>query len=145
MKSDKKLILLPLLFALIFPLTSSGQCDPEILLDKCATNLGTFNYIKSFSVNARPRKKASQEFSYVFSKGSKYILIVCNDNLESGNMIVNLYDSVHNLIASSYDEKENKYYPDLLYNCSSTGLYYIKTSITSKGGCGMFILGFNKD
>jgi len=144
-KNKKLLFLLNLCF-MLFPLISAGQCDNDIFLDKCATNLGSFNYIKSFSLNARPKKKASSEFSYVFSKGSSYMLIVCNENSDGGEMRINLYDREHNLIASTYDEKTNKRFPNLIYSCSATGVYYIKASIEgTKKGCGMFILGFNKD
>jgi hypothetical protein len=146
MGKNKKLLLLLLLCTILFPLISDGQCDTDIFLDKCATNLGSFNYIKSFSLNARPKKKAYSEFSYVFSKGSSYMLIVCNENSDGGEMLINLFDREHKLIASTYDEKTKKHFPDLIYSCSATGVYYIKASYEgTKKGCGMFILGFNKD
>jgi hypothetical protein len=124
---------------------SSGQCETYTFLDNCATSLGTFNYIKSFDITAAPRKKAQPEFSYVFSKGSTYMLILCEDLLVQGKMVINLYDRNHNLIASTYDETTKKHYPKLVYSCSATGVYYIKASFTdSKKGCGMCILGFDK-
>ncbi len=123
-----------------------GQCDSDMLLDQCAHNLGTYNYIKSFSMKASSHRKSNHEYSYVFSKGSNYLIIVCDQNLKGGKMIVNLYDREHNLIGSTFDEKENKYYPELRYSCETTGVYYIKASFEgSKGGCGMCILGFNKE
>jgi hypothetical protein len=146
MEKNKKLLILLLICTTLFPLISDAQCDTDIFLDKCATNLGSFNYIKSFSLTARPKKKANSEFSYVFSKGSSYMLIVCNENSDGGEMLINLYDREHNLIGSTYDEKTKKHFPDMIYSCSATGVYYIKASYEgAKKGCGMFILGFNKD
>jgi hypothetical protein len=146
MWENKKLLLLLLVCVTLFPLISAGQCDSDAFLDKCATNLGSFNYIKSFSLNTRPKKKAYSEFSYVFSKGSSYMLIVCNENSDEGEMLINLYDREHKLIACTYYEKTKKHFPNLVYSCSATGVYYIKASIEgTKKCCGMFILGFNKD
>ena len=69
-----------ILLAIIYSLASMysfGQCDTDGFLDKCASNLGTYNYIKSFVSYANPRKKTNQEYSYVFSKGSTYIMVAC--------------------------------------------------------------------
>jgi hypothetical protein len=131
---------------LLFLPVSSGQCDTEGLMNKCAPDLGTFNYIKSFKLNASPKRKAKTESSYVFSKGSTYIMIVCDDSQKEGDMIISLYDKDHNLMASSYDDETKKYYPNLLFPCTSTGVYYIRASFkNTKSGCGMCILGLNKE
>lgn len=130
----------------LFPAYSSGQCDSDEFLDNCASNLGTYNYIKSFVVNANPRKQGNPEFKYVFSKGSTYMMIACTENTGNGKIVISLYNRDHNLIATTYDEKTKKYYPDLQYPCSSTGVYYIKATIEgTKSGCGLCILGFTKD
>jgi len=130
----------------LFPAYSSGQCESDEFLDKCASNLGTYNYIKSFVVNANPRKNANPEFKYVFSKGSTYMMIACTENSDHGRMVISLYDREHNLIATTYDEKTKKYFPELQYPCSATGVYYIKATIEgAKNGCGLCILGFTKD
>ncbi len=145
MKKAKEIKILLLLSIFLLPNTSFGQCDTDMFLDQCASGLGTYNYIKSFSVNVS-RKKVTPEYSYVFSKGSTYMLIVCDQNVIGGKMVVNLYDRNHKFIASTYDEKNNKHYSDLLYPCEATGVYYIQTTFEgSKGGCGMCILGFNKE
>lgn len=146
MKKTNKLKILLIFVVLLFAGNVSGQCDTDMFLDQCASGLGTYNYIKSFSVNVAPRKKAIPEYSYVFSKGSTYMLIVCDQNMSGGKMIVSLYDRGHNFIASTYDEKANKYYSDLLYSCEATGVYYIRATFEgTKGGCGMCILGFDKE
>jgi hypothetical protein len=146
MKKNLRLKFVLLISLMIFPLIASAQCDTDAIMEKCASSLGTFNYIKSFSLTVTPRRKAKAEFSYVFSKGSTYMLIACNEYVVGGKMTVNLYDKDHNLIASTYDEATKKYYPTLLFPCSSTGVYYIRASFRdAKKGCGMCILGFNKE
>lgn len=146
MERTKELRILLFLIVIFIPGVIFGQCDTDLFLDKCASNLDTYNFIKSFSVNVSPRKKVNPEYSYVFSKGSTYKIIVCDQEAAGGRMIVNLYNRDHNLIASTYDEKADKYYSDLLYPCEATGVYYISATFKgSKGGCGLCILGFNKE
>lgn len=146
MEKKKRIMLIMIMSALLFPSISSGQCETNDFLDKCASGLGTYNYIKSFTLNVKQRKNSNTEYSYVFSKGSTYMLIVCNDNVVGGNMAMNLYDRNHKLIASTYDEKNNKYYSNLVYPCSATGVYYFKATFQdAKKGCGVFIIGFSKD
>lgn len=133
------------LMTTLMPQITSGQCETDAFLDNCASNLGTYNYIKTFIAYASPRKKANPENLYVFSKGSTYKIIACMEN-PGGNMIINLYDRNHNLIASTYDHTSKKYYSELQYPCPVTGVYYIRTTFEgTKDGCGMCILGFSKD
>jgi hypothetical protein len=141
-----KMIMIMLMGVLFFPSASSGQCSTDDYLDNCASALGSYNYIKSFIVDVKARKKNGSEYSYVFSKGSKYMLIACDQNVIGGKMIMNLYDRNHTLVACTYDEKDKKYYSDLVYPCSSTGVYYITfTFPEAKKGCGLCIIGFNKE
>lgn len=130
---------------ILFPVWLSGQCDTDSVLDKCASNLGSFNYIRSFVVQANPRKKEISKNKFIFSKGSSYLMIPCQSDPEN-KIIITLYNKDHTLIASSYDETLNKHYPILKYTCSSAGVYYINASLTGKrNGCGIFIVGFSRD
>jgi hypothetical protein len=130
---------------ILIPAWLNGQCDTDAFLDKCASNLGSFNYIKSFTVQANPRKKERSESKFIFSKGSSYLMIPCQSDPES-KMVITLYDKDHNLIASSYDETTKKQYPVLKYPCSSAGVYYIKATFKGKrNGCGICIVGFSRD
>ncbi|HEX2920457.1 MAG TPA: hypothetical protein VHO50_04745 [Bacteroidales bacterium] len=118
------------------------QCESNELKDECVSNLGTYNYLRTFNT---AKKKAVTENVYVFSKGSTYKLIACPG--QPGNkMIISLYDRDHKLIATSYNEASDKHYSELQYPCPATGVYYINTSIPGiKNGCGMCILGFSKE
>jgi hypothetical protein len=148
MKSYKryKIIFIIVSGMLLFPLVTFGQCSTDDYLDKCASELGTYNYIKSFSVDVKSSKKNKSEYSYVFSKGSSYLLIGCDENVIGGKMIISLFDRNHILISCTYDETNNKYFSKLQYSCSSTGVYYIKVTFNqAKKGCGLCIIGFNKE
>ncbi len=120
-----------------------GQCDSDEFLDKCASSLETYTFIKAFNVNMKKTEKV--EYSYVFSKGSSYMIIVGDQKVPGQRMIVNLYDRNHKLIVSSYNKKSNTFYPNLVYPCSATGVYYMEATFEgTKGGCGVCILGFKK-
>jgi len=135
-------ILLWFALASVAPVVS-GQCQSDEFLDNCASKLESYTFIKAFNVELN--KGASDEFSYVFSKGSSYLIIVCDQNVSGSKMIVNLYDRNHKLIASSYNSKTKTHYPDILYPCTATGVYYLDASIEGGNeGCGVTILGFMK-
>lgn len=122
-----------------------AQCGGDDFLDDCASSLGTHTFIKAFNVETKSRKQEKVEYSYVFSKGSDYLIIVCDRKVEGKRMIVNLYDRNHQLIASSYSKKTRKHYPDLVYPCQATGVYYMETTFEGLAeSCGVIILGFNK-
>jgi hypothetical protein len=146
MKKFQKVLIAVSMMVMFLPIASRAQCETDEFLDKCASNLGTYNYIKTFIAYASPRKKSNSENIYVFSKGSTYKMIACMAEPVSGNMVISLYDRNHNLIACTYNQSTNKYYSELQYPCSATGVYYIKTSFEGiRSGCGMCILGFSKE
>lgn len=125
------------------PYSVFGQCQTDEFLDNCASKLEDYTFIKAFNTDLQ--KAGSEEFSYVFSKGSTYLIIICDQNIAGNRMVVNLFDRNRKLIASSYNAKTKTYYPDLLYPCTATGVYYLEASIEgAKGGCGVTILGFMK-
>lgn len=145
-RKNLKAFMAGVLMLTVFPANSPCQCESDEFLDKCASNLGTYNYIKTFIAYSHPKRKSSPENLYVFSKGSIYKMIACFNDPQAGKMVISLYDRNHNLIASTYDETNGKYYTELQYPCSATGVYYIKTSFEgARNGCGMCILGFSKD
>ena len=144
MKGKIKLIVILGMLATSF--LASGQCESDEFLDACASSLDSHTFIKAFNVKVKPKKADKVEYSYVFSKGSSYMIILCDQNKKGNRMIVKLYDRGHRLIASSYDKRTKKHYPDLVYPCSATGVYYIEATMEgSSAQCGVIILGFNKN
>lgn len=141
MKTIRNLIFI---FALLIPHLLHAQCDSDAFLDNCASKLDSYTFIKAF--NTSMKKTDVTEYSYVFSKGSTYIIIGCDQEIDGSRMIVNLYDRNRKIIASTYNKKTKTFYPDLVYPCSATGVYYMEVTFEgSKGGCGVCLLGFKKD
>lgn len=124
---------------------ANAQCSSDAFLDNCSSALEEFTFIKSFNYE-NPKGGKKNEYSYVFSKGSMYRVVVCDENIADNKMIISLYDRNHKLIASSFDKKSKKHYPSLNYPCSATGVYYIEYTFQGdKAKCGINILGFSKN
>jgi len=119
-------------------------CGTDAFLDNCAPLLGDFTFIKTFPVNVKIEGE-KKEVSYVFSKGSTYRIVICDEAIKGKEMKVKLFDRNKKLIASNYLSSSRKYYPVLNYTCTATGVYYVQSSFKpSKKGCGVLILGFSK-
>ena len=99
--------LILIIMAFVIPGNLFAQCDSDTFLDNCASGLETFTFIKAF--NTQMKKTDKQEFSYVFSKGSTYMIIGCDQQIKGERMIVNLYDRNHKLIVSNYNKKSGKF------------------------------------
>lgn len=124
-----------------------GQCSSDEFMDKCASTLGGFTFIKSFEVlSSKNVKESPNDFSYVLSKGSTYMIIICDQNVAGNKMVVELYDRNKKLIASNFNKQTKKFYPSLSYPCGATGVYYIESYFENgkQATCGVNILGFNK-
>jgi len=141
-----------ILFSILFLFMTSpskAQCDSEPFLDNCTSTINEFRFLKHYKFRTKDDEKLGEPrvygYSYVFSKGSTYVLTACYDDSEGNKMIVSLYDSNRKLISSSYDKKTGKLYPTIKFKCSSTGIYYFTFNFEKEeGGCGVSILGFNK-
>ncbi len=122
-----------------------GQsCGTDAFLDKCAPTLGDYTFIKTFMVDIN-KEGGRKEVSYVFSKGSTYRIVICDEEIKGNRMKVKLYDRNKKLISSNYLSSSRKYFKVLNYECTATGVYYVESSFkTGKKGCGVIILGFTK-
>lgn len=140
----KNILFLLMLF--LSCIKAGAQCDDEKFLDNCAALLDKFVFVKSFNIE-QVKSKAGEgiEYSYVLSKGTSYLITIC-DQAENGNrLILELYDRNRKLIVSSYNKKDKKYYPKIAYPCAATGVYYLKYRFEgNKESCGVSILGFDK-
>ena len=135
------------IIAIAISATGYGQCSTDAFMDKCASALGSSTFIKSYEIKSgQSSKDKPNQFSYVFSKGSTYMVVICDQNIEGQKMIVTLYDRDKKMIASNYNKKTKKFYPTLTYNCSATGVYYLDSYFEGDktATCGVNILGFNK-
>lgn len=117
----------------------SAQCDEKKLKKECYEKLDNFIFIKSFNIT-----EGETTFSYVFSKGTTYLITSCFQDTEN-KMVVELYDRNKKLIATNYYKKKDQFFPKIGYQCTATGVYYLKYYFRDQNNtCGTSVIGFKK-
>lgn len=141
-KNTSVVLLLALVSSISMSFISGPDCGSDAFLDKYAPALGDFTFIKAFNVETK-KSDEKNEISYVFSKGSNYRIVICDQNSDGNKMVVNLYDRNKKLIVSNYLKRSKKFFPTINYTCVATGVYYVESYFENgKSGCGVNILGF---
>jgi hypothetical protein len=140
----KKIIFIA--FSLFLLSTSEGasQCNAEDLSNQCIPKLATgFNFLKSYKVDGVGGSKATVEYSYVFTKGTQYMINICATKQPTDGIIVTLFDSNRNKVASS--KFNNQFIEAIAYPCNATGIYYIQYTFEGSAAyCGGSALGFKR-
>jgi hypothetical protein len=121
---------------------SMAQCNAEILSTQCIPKLATgFNFLKSYKVEKVGKEYV--EYSYVFTKGTQYMINICSPGQDASGIIVTLEDSDRNKVASS--KVDGQYISAIAYPCNKTGIYYIRyTFDDAASNCGGSALGFKR-
>jgi len=119
-----------------------AQCNAESFSNQCIPKLATgFNFLKSYKV-----EKSSKEFveySYVFTKGTQYMINICSTGENTDGIVVSLFDSNRNKVATS--KVNGQFISAIAYPCNTTGIYYIQYSFDgSTNNCGGSALGFKR-
>ncbi len=122
----------------------SGQCDSENLSNTCIPKLADgFNFLKSYKVDGEGGAKEKVEYSYVFTKGTQYMINLCAPGKDADGIVVSLFDSNRNKVASS--KFNNQFLTAIAYPCNATGIYYIQYTFDgSTAKCGGSALGFKR-
>lgn len=125
-------------------LEANAQCDPEKYTSACIPKLANgFNFLKSYKVNGKDGAKDKVEYSYVFTKGTQYMINLCAPGESTDGIVVTLYDSQRNKVASS--KYNGQFISAIAYPCNTTGIYYIQyTFENSDDHCGGSALGFKR-
>lgn len=121
-----------------------AQCSASKWKSKCIQGLADgFTFIKSYDLDGgRAGADGSIEYSFVFSKGTIYMINTLNSLGESKNVVVELFDPAHKKLATNL--RGGQYYP-LGYQCATTGVHYMKfTFKDAKDKCGISVLGFKR-
>ena len=120
----------------------NAQCNAEILSTQCIPKLASgFNFLKSYKVEKAGKEYV--EYSYVFTKGTQYMINICAPDQNSDGIIVTLYDSKRNKVASN--KVKDQYITAIAYPCNATGIYYIQyTFDDASSACGGSALGFKR-
>lgn len=144
MKKATYLILTLSVIFLISTYTNAQQCNPEQYTNTCIPKLASgFNFLKSYKIDGQSGSKTKVEYSYVFTKGTQYMINVCATGESTDGIIVTLYDSNRNKVASS--KINGQYISAIAYPCNTTGIYYIQyTFDNSTEFCGGSALGFKR-
>lgn len=137
MNTKYKILLLTFLGVFITSLSYS-QCKS----DECVSKIGEgYTFLKTYQME---QVGDHVEYSYVFSKDTDYMLVICDKDGSSQNVVVTLLDSNKKEIASNFDKKANKHYPAMVYSCKATGMYYLKFTFHEKPECCISVLAFKK-
>ena len=123
---------------------ANAQCNSDAYTNQCIPKLADgFNFLKSYKIDGGGCSKEKVEYSYVFTKGTQYMINICSEGDNTDGIVVTLYDSKRQKVAASvYNEQ---YLTAVQYPCNNTGIYYITfTFENSSACCGGSALGFKR-
>ena len=106
----------------------SAQCGSKKFVDSCSAFPKECVFSKARVVQIKNKKDLqSSVYSVMLTKGTTYIITICEANASNndGKMVVNLLDSKDHLIMSNWNNKTNKYYSKITFNCNASGTYYL--------------------
>jgi len=140
----KKLIFCIAIFLAVFSSESSAQCSPDEYTNQCIPKMGEgFNFLKAYRLDGKDGTVPEFQFSHLFTKGNQYMINLCAGGESTDGLVVTLYDSRKQQIATSY--VDGKYIRGLIFPCKATGIYYINyTFKDSEDYCGGSVMGFKK-
>ena len=121
---------------------AGAQCNAEILSTQCIPKLASgFNFLKTYKVEKGGKEYV--EYSYVFTKGTQYMINICAPTQSADGIIVTLEDAERNKVASS--KVNDQYISAIAYPCNKTGIYYIRYTFDETSSyCGGSALGFKR-
>ncbi|GAA5026769.1 hypothetical protein GCM10011506_12750 [Marivirga lumbricoides] len=139
-----------LIFALGIILVTStlnqavAQCNTEKYIEACIPKLQEgFTFLKSYNIDGEGGAKNKVEYSYVFTKGATYQILICNDGQSTDGIVLTLYDSNRKAVAST--KYQGSTLSAIAFPCQVTGIYYITYTFEgSSNYCGGSVLGFKR-
>jgi hypothetical protein len=138
----KKLFILVIAAVVVSAMDVIGQCNADNLSTQCIPKLSAgFNFLKSYKIEKGGKDYV--EYSYVFTKGTQYMINICAAGQATDGIVVSLFDSNRNQVASS--KINGQFISAIAYPCNTTGIYYIKYTFDgSTSYCGGSALGFKR-
>ena len=121
-----------------------GQCNSENLSNDCIPKLASgFNFLKSYKIDGADGAKDKVEYSYVFTKGTQYMINICAPTQPTDGIVVTLFDSQRNKVATS--KINGQFIAAIAFPCNATGIYYIQYTFDQPTSyCGGSALGFKR-
>lgn len=119
-----------------------AQCNAENFSTQCIPKLSPgFNFLKSYKIEKGGKEFV--EYSYVFTKGTQYMINICSGGQNTDGIVVSLFDSNRNKVASS--KYNGQFLSAIAYPCNTTGIYYIQYTFDGPTSyCGGSALGFKR-
>jgi hypothetical protein len=138
----KKLLILVVAAIAVSAMDVIGQCNADNLSTQCIPKLSPgFNFLKSYKIEKGGKDYV--EYSYVFTKGTQYMINICAAGQNTDGIVVSLFDSNRNKVASS--KINGQFISAIAYPCNTTGIYYIQYTFDgSTSYCGGSALGFKR-
>jgi hypothetical protein len=138
----KKLLIFVFSVSILSTLDVIAQCNAENLSTQCIPKLASgFNFLKSYKIEKGGKEYV--EYSYVFTKGTQYMINICAGGQSTDGIVVSLFDSNRNKVASS--KVNGQFISAIAYPCNTTGIYYIQYTFDgSTTYCGGSALGFKR-
>ena len=138
----KKILIFVIAFSIFSTLDVIAQCNAENLSSQCIPKLASgFNFLKSYKIEKGGKEYV--EYSYVFAKGTQYMINICAPGQNTDGIVVSLFDSKRNKVASS--KVDGQFISAIAYPCPATGIYYIQYTFDgSTNYCGGSALGFKR-
>lgn len=138
----KQLFVLVFALLLLSQFDAPAQCNAETLSSQCIPKLAPgFNFLKSYKIEKAGKEYV--EYSYVFTKGTQYMINICQPGQNVQGITVTLEDSDRNQVASN--RLEDQYASSIVYACNKVGIYYIKYKFDGATNyCGGSALGFKR-
>lgn len=138
----KKFFFFVLTIFILDTLNVIAQCNSEALSNQCIPKLANgFNFLKSYKIEKGGKEFV--EYSYVFTKGTQYMINICSPGQDTDGIVVTLFDSNRNKVATS--KINGQFISAIAYPCNTTGIYYIQYSFDgSTSYCGGSALGFKR-
>jgi hypothetical protein len=118
------------------------QCNSDNLANECIPKLSDgFNFLKSYKVDGTTKDRI--EYSYVFMKGTQYMINLCAGGTVTDGMVVSILDKDRNKVASS--KINGQFVSAIAYPCNASGIYYIQYTFDDPSShCGGSALGFKR-
>lgn len=140
-----KKIVFVILFSSVFGVGSTElveQCNSDKLASDCIPKLADgFNFLKSYKVDGVAKDKV--EYSYVFMKGTQYMINLCANNTPTDGIVVSILDKDRNKIASN--QVNGQFISAISFPCNASGIYYIQYTFAEPSShCGGSALGFKR-
>lgn len=128
-------------FTLFFSFKTNAQCSAMDFEKSNILRLSkNFEHKHTFTLDKVDEAKENSS-SYIFNKGTLYMMNVSNYRGEEKNIIVELYDQNGKLVATNYNKATNRFWP-LGYVCKESGVHNIKFKfIDTDNYCGICVLG----